>query len=99
LVQVHCIRYFPHGPQHVHMKTLREYLPVAPQRRIECLCNADCQPLHPARERRAIVGLDDQMEMVSIRESLDPPDTRGNLRHGVTDPLAAPRPTPLRRAV
>src|SRR5438067_13369813 len=34
-----------------------------------------------------------------IRESLDPPDTRGNLRHGVTDPLAAPRPTPLRRAV
>src|SRR5437868_13009449 len=87
------MRYFPHGPQHVHVKTLREYLAMAPKCRVERLRNANGEPLHSPRLRRPIVGFDDQMEVVPLHRKMDdaePLSLLSSSERGQYGPIALP---------
>src|SRR5712671_2686377 len=67
------VAYLAHGPQHVHVEPFREDLPVASERRVERLRNADGEALDAARESRAIVGLGDEMRMVALHRKVRHP--------------------------
>jgi hypothetical protein len=67
-------------PQHARMIPIAPYAPMASERAVHCLRQADRETLHTAREPRRLVRLYQQMQMVSLDAERQNPETGGARR-------------------
>ena len=67
---VDCVLHFANGTQDVHVEPFGKYLSAAAESAVEGLGDPDGEPLDASRERGAIVGLRDEVEVVALHREV-----------------------------